>query len=110
MQGINDLLERIPVELHRKIIPDIDGCFIFTGKWNSGNGYKKVWWEGVGWAVHRLVYTFVHGEIEEGFVIDHLCRNRQCCNPLHLEKVTIKENTYRGNARLFKPIRLTDAR
>lgn len=50
---------------------------------------------------HRLIYTMLIGEIPEGMVLDHLCRNRRCVNPHHLEPVTVKENTHRGEAKLF---------
>lgn len=36
------------------------------------------------------------GPIPDGLVIDHLCRNPQCVNPMHLEPVTPEENTRRG--------------
>lgn len=35
-------------------------------------------------------------EIPEGLQIDHLCRNRACCNPSHMEPVTVRQNTLRG--------------
>lgn len=45
---------------------------------------------------HRYAYEHTHGPIPEGLVIDHLCRNRKCCNPSHLEAVTNEENLRRG--------------
>lgn len=45
---------------------------------------------------HRIAYKLVKGPIPEGLQIDHLCRNRRCINPDHLEAVTMRENTLRG--------------
>lgn len=56
---------------------------------------------------HRVAYTMVAGEIPDGFVIDHLCRNRLCCNPEHLEPVTHRENILRGNGACARHARLT---
>lgn len=44
----------------------------------------------------RFAYIMAHGDIPHGMVIDHLCRNTMCVNPLHLEAVTTKENIRRG--------------
>jgi len=44
----------------------------------------------------RLSYAVHNGPIPEGLVIDHLCRNRGCINPTHLEAVTQSENLQRG--------------
>lgn len=45
---------------------------------------------------HRLAYELLISPIPHGLVIDHLCRNRRCVNPFHLEVVTFKENIRRG--------------
>lgn len=45
---------------------------------------------------HRVAYEDKYGTIPEGMVLDHLCRNRACINPDHLEVVTQRENIMRG--------------
>ncbi len=51
----------------------------------------------VGRAAHRWGYERLVGPIPEGLDLDHLCRNRPCVNPEHLEPVTRQENLLRGN-------------
>ncbi len=45
---------------------------------------------------HRFSYELLVGGIPEGLTIDHLCRNRRCVNPEHLEAVTLRDNLFRG--------------
>ena len=47
-------------------------------------------------ASHRFAYELLVGPVPEGLDLDHLCRNRACCNPAHLEPVTRQENLLRG--------------
>lgn len=93
-----DIWERVLL----KIDPGADefGCWEWTG-WNSGNGYGKTSIDGVAAMAHRVVWSIFNGPIKPGFLLDHLCRNRCCVNPLHLEEVTVRENTHRGEAVLF---------
>lgn len=46
--------------------------------------------------VHRLAFEAAFGPVPDGLHLDHLCRNRHCLNPLHLDPVTPRENTLRG--------------
>lgn len=50
---------------------------------------------------HRVAYRVYKGDIPEGLWIDHLCKNPSCCNPDHLEAVTPRENSMRGNCPAF---------
>lgn len=76
-------------------------CWVWLGKLNR-NGYGFIVRQSRKLMVHRLAYTAKHGEIPPGYHVDHLCRVRHCCNPDHLEAVTPRENTLRGDAVLFK--------
>lgn len=73
----------------------IDGCFVWTGVKNN-MGYGMLAIAHIPCLAHRVSYRLFVGEIKDGMVLDHLCRNRFCVNPAHLEQVTSKENTRRG--------------
>lgn len=76
-------------------------CLLWVGKWNTGNGYGKVSWEGKDRVAHRVIYEIFNGRIDSKLLLDHRCLRRSCCQPLHLDPVTTKINTHRGRAVLF---------
>lgn len=75
----------------------IGECWIWNGPINQGGYGRSTFgnrWEQL---VHRLSYRLYCGEIADDLTIDHLCRNKLCVNPAHLEVVSHRENILRGD-------------
>lgn len=77
-------------------IEDGAHCWEWRGSRDQA-GYGRVHWNGRSTRAHRVAYELARSPIPEGLTIDHLCRNRGCVNPAHLEPVTLRENILRGN-------------
>lgn len=91
------LADRVLTRVHQ------DGeCWAWDGALSYAGGYGHVRvvvdGEGRDFLTHRVVYEAMVGPIPDGHQIDHLCRNRVCCNPDHLEAVTPKVNVLRSEA------------
>lgn len=69
-------------------------CWEFTG---AVDNYGRFWWNGHTGEAHRFAWVIANGDIPKGLHIDHLCRNRRCVNPKHLEPVTLGTNVLRGD-------------
>jgi hypothetical protein len=78
----------------------VDECWEWQGRRNP-SGYGEAGRYGKVWLAHRAVYEELVGPIPEGMTLDHLCANRGCVNPNHLEPVASYENTLRGGAPHF---------
>lgn len=70
-----------------------EGCWQWTGN-VAPNGYGRI--GNRLYCAHRYAYALLVGTIPDGKQLDHLCRNRSCVNPAHLEVVTRRENILRG--------------
>ena len=82
------------VERFFKKIDISSGCWEWTGSktWGYGTFYDG----NKSTRAHRWLYEHLNGPIPNGMDLDHLCRNRSCCHPLHVEPVTRLENVMRG--------------
>jgi hypothetical protein len=79
-----------------KVLPRIkvneNGCWVWQGWCNPDWGYGHTSWRGRQWAVHRLIWTAMRGDIPAGKILCHRCDNPPCCNPEHLWLGTDQEN------------------
>lgn len=82
--------------LRYSIDPDT-GCWEWAGaRHEAGYGIVGTNRDGT-FRAHRIAYEHHVGPIPDGLQLDHLCRNRGCINPEHVEPVTNAQNTRRGD-------------
>ena len=91
---------RVRIQRNIKIAPN--GCWVWTGYPDThGYGRFRIFIDGVirCTGAHRAAWLAYRGDIPADHLqLDHLCRNRLCCNPDHLELVTNQENARRSVA------------
>lgn len=90
----------------------ISGCWLWLGNKNK-TGYGRFRYKGPKVLVHRLMYSWVYGVglakkiSNTNLILDHVCNNKNCCNPAHLRLTTHKVNVLRGNGPSAKCARKT---
>lgn len=72
-------------------------CYVWLGT-RTKRGYGRMVIRGRDRLVHTVAFEAVHGPVPTGKVPDHLCRNRACFRPDHLEAVSQAVNVRRGNS------------
>jgi hypothetical protein len=82
-----------PIDRFMSKVDKTDSCWIYTGQ--IDNGYGRFWYKGKGILAHRWIYEYLFSPIPPKMQIDHLCRNRSCVNPQHLEVVSNTEQQKR---------------
>src|SRR3990172_8620690 len=92
-------MQTLAARFWSKVSMSADGCWQWTGS-TDGKGYGQLWIDGRKYQAHVVSFVVIHsGAIGNGLQLDHLCFNKRCVRPDHLEPVTARENSRRRSHR-----------
>lgn len=83
--------ERVAIDMY-----DDDACWPWKARLEP-SGYGRFWVRNKTYLPHRVAWALQHGGTSCELTIDHVCKNRACCNPAHLDLVTMRVNVLRGD-------------
>jgi hypothetical protein len=90
----------IPFENHERFLKFIsvnnNGCWEWNG-FIDKHGYGKFTLKNKCYFSHRVSFDIFVKKLNKELVIDHICKNRKCCNPEHLREVTAKINVTKNS-------------
>ena|SRR5665647_3502531 len=87
-------MDFLPARMRSRLSVGPGDCWNWNGCVTT-NGYGMVRHRGKGMRPHRVVFEFLGTPVPDDMTVDHLCRNKLCCNPAHLEVVTNATNVRR---------------
>lgn len=85
--------------LDRTVVEQYSGCWVWQLR--TQKGYGKMGYAGADWYAHRFAYHHFVEPLPRGTVVHHMCTNRPCCNPEHLQVVSHSENAAEMLGRVF---------
>lgn len=78
------------------VVDHVTGCWNWTANKNQ-KGYGRVAIDGRLHSAHRVSFEIFNGPLIDGLEVDHVCENRGCINPAHLQQITHASNVRKGN-------------
>lgn len=102
-------LSQLEIDRFWQFVEEADnGCWEWVGcVKSSGYGIFSLGRRGTAFRAHRVAWSILRGRLSDAQTLDHLCRNRRCVNPAHLDPVSNKENILRGESFSAKNARKT---
>lgn len=101
-------LKPIEVNKGKHLVLEQEGeCIVCTSHTPNKDGYIRLYQRAAAGKqrykfLHRMVWETNKGSIPSGYEVDHVCRNRRCCNPNHLQLLTISEHKSKTNRERYK--------